>query len=90
LVGPTGPKVKSPRKSPPLKDGTFNLPLYLTGKEKQASKRALTSEEWPVLQAEMAARWCRRLDKCGFLISESISDEEASESSSADSSEEEK
>jgi hypothetical protein len=86
LVGPTGPTAKSSRKSPALKDGTFNLPLPLTGKAKEASKRALASEEWPELQAEMAASWLRRLDKGGFLTSDSASREESSQSSAAGSS----
>jgi len=81
LVGPTGPKAKISRKSPPLKDGTFNLPLRLTGKEKEASKRALASEEWPELQADMTASWRRRLDNGGFLTSGSASREESSQSS---------
>ena len=86
LLGPTGPKAKSSRKSPPLKNGTFNLPLYLTGKDKEASKRAVASEEWPELQAEMTASWRRRLDKRGFLTADSASDEETSQSSAEDSS----
>jgi hypothetical protein len=86
LLGPTGPKAKSSRKSPPLKDGIFNFPMRLTGKEKEASKRALASEEWPELQGEMTASWRRRLDKCGFFKSDSTSDEETSQSSEEDSS----
>jgi hypothetical protein len=86
LVGPTGPAVKRSRKSPPLKDGIFNFPMCLTGKEKEASKRAVASEEWSELQTDMTASWRRRLDKGGFLKSDSTSDEETSQSSEEDSS----
>lgn len=68
LTGKTELKTKKPpRKSPPLLDGPFQLPLYLTGGEKKASKQMLASRKWPRVQKYLTAKWRRQLVKYGYL-----------------------
>jgi len=67
--GPPQP-AKPRRKSPPLGDGNFNLPLHLTGKEKEASKQLLVSQNWPGVQKHMTATWRRLLVQYGYVVEE--------------------
>ena len=69
LTGTTELKTKKPpRKSPPLLDGRFHLPLYLTGDEKKASKQMLASQNWPRVQKYLTAKWRRLLAQYGYLV----------------------